>query len=555
MSSPTSTDVSSIVPGSIFPDDTPSPTITDGIIDSSPSPQSQISPPPESGSSDGQQIEVNSTTQIVLISLGVIVGVLFLVGVIATYYISHKNSKARDIKDNLESAELPVDVEKGVDPNNKGENEGQLFEVDMTESQANLETDKENNSDGNASSTPSTSAMGFVLQNNNGGSVNPFSTPTGSQLGFGMTATGTTEPLTRHNNRSSINDVANVYTHRQSMIDPLGAHPLQSVSAYQDSQLYSRQSYYHEHQNQRPTPYPMESSGEGSTSVLLDPFKTNNNSTSSLDVLANQQKSIQQIPESYMSHNRSSSSGSMSGRGGPGTLKDWEYQQEQHYAQDVQQSPISAPIVISDASVSEGDISYQPPSQPISPIHSKESPTVTSPRTPFRNGAAVFEGIALPRAARPSLDESEAGNTTVSLPSPRDCLLETAAASREEDDGDASGQEFIMDQQDMNGAYLDYGLHLQQGGKHQQFQSNNGASHPYPQVVRRALKQQSDKGKGMVRSSYLDDYCEQQQQQESSGSESLGRKSSTKILKRMSLYSSTPVDIRGGDMTVINEEK
>ncbi|KAG0370624.1 hypothetical protein BGZ54_005327 [Gamsiella multidivaricata] len=105
---PVPTDISSIVPGTIFQDDVPPPTFIDGSYDP-PTPQQQY-PPSSSlfratptGSSTGNgdkhvQIEVNSTTQTVLISLGVCVGVLFLLGVLATHYISHKNKRAEKKK-------------------------------------------------------------------------------------------------------------------------------------------------------------------------------------------------------------------------------------------------------------------------------------------------------------------------------------------------------------------------------------------------------------------------------------------------------------------------
>lgn len=86
------TDASTTMPGSIFSDDVPSAL--------SPSDNTDYTPPPPSPASNNNgggataQIEVNSTTQIVLITLGIAVGVLFLLGVAAAYYISHKNKRA-----------------------------------------------------------------------------------------------------------------------------------------------------------------------------------------------------------------------------------------------------------------------------------------------------------------------------------------------------------------------------------------------------------------------------------------------------------------------------
>lgn len=82
---------SAIIPGSIFQDDIPPPSITDTN-----DPQQQAPPPYYGGSNGRSQIEITSTIQIVLISLGVAVGALFLLGVIAAYYISHKNKRARE---------------------------------------------------------------------------------------------------------------------------------------------------------------------------------------------------------------------------------------------------------------------------------------------------------------------------------------------------------------------------------------------------------------------------------------------------------------------------
>ncbi|KFH64748.1 hypothetical protein MVEG_09480 [Podila verticillata NRRL 6337] len=89
-SDPGANPISAIIPGSIFQDDILPPSTTDTN-----DPQQQV--PTPYGSPNGRtQIEVTSTIQIVLITLGVIVGALFLLGVIATYYISHKNKRAQE---------------------------------------------------------------------------------------------------------------------------------------------------------------------------------------------------------------------------------------------------------------------------------------------------------------------------------------------------------------------------------------------------------------------------------------------------------------------------
>ncbi|KAF9344357.1 hypothetical protein BGX26_004462 [Mortierella sp. AD094] len=582
MSTPTPTDVSTIVPGSIFPDDIPPPTNTDGSNPSDPQYTS-----PGAGSGGQSVIKVNSTIQIVLISLGIVVAVLFLLGVVATYYISHKNKKAENLKEKLENGELPpttlestVDPEKGMYSNNRRQ-QGELLEVHISgENIGGLahpglrDGDNENSSSeagilsaaaGTGYTRPSTPGMEYSSNNNNGSGVNPFSTPNSSQFvvsGLAMTRTGTGTigsigGAGRHNNRNSIIDVANVYSHRQSMIDPLGAPP--SASGHQDLQTGSQQSHYYDYQNQQQISSFEVPSAAGSNSVLLDPFKTNNNSKASLDHLVNQQKpnacTMPTAHETFSSHHKSPSSGSILGASAM-----YHHHHDRYYVRGAQQTSVSAPIVMVSniTAAADGDISYQPPSQPTSPVHAKYSSSMTSPRAAFRNGAAVFEGVAVPRTARPSLDETEAGNVIVSLPSPRGCLLEAASAG----EGGGDGQEYMIDQQDMNGAYLEYGLHPQQRGDHQQHQSDDGAtSHPYPEVIRRAPKQHNDKGKDRVKSSYLDDYREQrrqqqqqQQQQEQQESSGFGKRLSTKLLKRISLYSSgssssTPVDNGGADMT------
>ncbi|KAG0039259.1 hypothetical protein BGZ82_008991 [Podila clonocystis] len=90
-SDPRANPISAIIPGSIFEDDTPPPSNTDMG-----EPQQQVPPPYYNPNGGRTQIEVTSTIQIVLISLGIVVGALFLLGVIAAYYISHKNKRARE---------------------------------------------------------------------------------------------------------------------------------------------------------------------------------------------------------------------------------------------------------------------------------------------------------------------------------------------------------------------------------------------------------------------------------------------------------------------------
>ncbi|KAF9323631.1 hypothetical protein BG006_001280 [Podila minutissima] len=83
--------ISAIIPGSIFQDDISPPSSTNTDMGE---PQEQVPPPYYNPNRGRTQIEVTSTIQIVLISLGIVVGALFVLGVIAAYYISHKNKRA-----------------------------------------------------------------------------------------------------------------------------------------------------------------------------------------------------------------------------------------------------------------------------------------------------------------------------------------------------------------------------------------------------------------------------------------------------------------------------
>ncbi|KAF9312355.1 hypothetical protein BG003_006383 [Podila horticola] len=90
-SDPRTNPISAIIPGSIFQDDIPSPSSTNTDMGE---PQQQAPPPYYNPNGGRTQIEVTSTIQNVLIALGTVVGALFLLGIIAAYYISHKNKRA-----------------------------------------------------------------------------------------------------------------------------------------------------------------------------------------------------------------------------------------------------------------------------------------------------------------------------------------------------------------------------------------------------------------------------------------------------------------------------
>ncbi|KAF9946039.1 hypothetical protein BGZ70_003436, partial [Mortierella alpina] len=100
------TDINTIVPGSVFQEELPPATVSDGSsYDHQFVPTHTVSATPRAstksggGSNDGHlDIEVSSTIQTILVTLGICVAVLFLLGVIATHYITHKNKKAEEKK-------------------------------------------------------------------------------------------------------------------------------------------------------------------------------------------------------------------------------------------------------------------------------------------------------------------------------------------------------------------------------------------------------------------------------------------------------------------------
>ncbi|KAI1319440.1 hypothetical protein EDD11_004017 [Mortierella claussenii] len=117
-SPPPQSDISSIVPGSVFQDDVPPPTFIDGSFDPSPplgsSPDSNRNSTVNTTDNNHVEIEVNPTIQTVLISLGICVGALFLLGVFATWFITHKNKRAEEKKKRV--LEAAVADEKGSGP-------------------------------------------------------------------------------------------------------------------------------------------------------------------------------------------------------------------------------------------------------------------------------------------------------------------------------------------------------------------------------------------------------------------------------------------------------
>ncbi|KAF9573710.1 hypothetical protein EC968_008110 [Mortierella alpina] len=105
-------DSNAIVPGSVFQEELPPATVSDGSsYDQQFAPThtvpatTGVSNKVGGGSGGGSlDIEVSSTIQTILVTLGICVAVLFLLGVIATHYITHKNKKAEEKKKVLGTA-------------------------------------------------------------------------------------------------------------------------------------------------------------------------------------------------------------------------------------------------------------------------------------------------------------------------------------------------------------------------------------------------------------------------------------------------------------------
>ncbi|KAF9930984.1 hypothetical protein FBU30_010989 [Linnemannia zychae] len=103
LTTPSLTEINAITPGSIFQDDL-LPSFLDTDSSSSTSYDTHNAPPPLSANKNDVtgghmgEIEVNSTIQTVLVTLGFCVLALFLLGVVAMYYITHKNRRAEEKK-------------------------------------------------------------------------------------------------------------------------------------------------------------------------------------------------------------------------------------------------------------------------------------------------------------------------------------------------------------------------------------------------------------------------------------------------------------------------
>ncbi|KAI8603398.1 hypothetical protein EDD21DRAFT_402879 [Dissophora ornata] len=557
--------------------------------------QQQYTPPPPSSSyppSEGSegQIGVHSTIHIVLISFGIAVGALILLGAAAAYYISRKNKRRKQ-----EESRLPA-----VPPGSADQREGET-----TTSERRTEDDDDGLSNGCAEKSPRHHPASMDKKAGTGAgympmrpgapgiksvldsrcATNPFTTSRGSQSGSSDLSTmeavasaAAWEDAGHFDPRNSIIDVAQVYARRQSLVDPLEPSTDGRISTVVDP---SRTRAFYDDSLVTP---PI---SEGSNSHLVDPFKTNNNSTTSISpsVDHNEALSSQRMNASYSWVHESNAQEMMITIGSPVPTEDWHYQKlrqddntlgyNMSYQYSTVQPPVSAPMVLS------GDISYQPPSQPTSPIERYDQPRLRGrrsfaelhiddantsiPRT-FRDGAAVFEGVAVSRAnknrspSRPGFEDTERNESIgrvfdtlgsplspqqqqtyrrqkwaggsgsgigvdtrrpadgesesviVSLPSPRGCLLEAEGAEE-------SSKHHQYLEQGENIHYLEYGFYPQQRGLRQPFHTvshsgdeddNNTSPYPYPKIVRRAPRQNNE-GRAAVKSSYLDDYREQQQ--------------------------------------------
>ncbi|KAF9431816.1 hypothetical protein BGZ76_011665 [Entomortierella beljakovae] len=238
--------VNKIVPGSVFDDDIPLSTFPDGAGFDPPSipPPSSSSSPPSSSGKGGiiGQIEVNSTIQTVLISLGICVGALFLLGVIATQYISHKNKRAAEKKIALkEKGILDVDdddYEGGLGEGEKGKKSGLKKSLgDIIRNDLDMVLiDEKGHRDGmghyllGPTQPPKSKARGFSIGSNNSPPVSTQS-PKGSIIGgigravgggghagtgsFQMGVSGPRGPGS--NPRNSFMDTNQVYNRRPSL--------------------------------------------------------------------------------------------------------------------------------------------------------------------------------------------------------------------------------------------------------------------------------------------------------------------------------------------------
>ncbi|KAG0355314.1 hypothetical protein BG005_005778 [Podila minutissima] len=380
-SGPPPSTINSIVPGSIFQDDVPS-TFAEGGYD----PQ-QANPPPATVTNGSGfknvEIEVNSTIQTILISLGIAVGAMFLLGVVAAQFISHKNKRAA-LKKKLDQGgekggreggggdegddgdeEEEIDVEGGQKKrgnNNVVEAEdhhdritrfsekheltvessmfdggigpnmsrrpsitGQLLGPDGPYSGATMYSNDNSPFHGPSSTTSSTSHPSFRLsnsassyQNPKGGSIigsvgiGAGGRPGGSNIhgsvgGSHANAKNSSQPMSHHqyqphhpsdhNPRNMVVD-GNIYEQRQGGDLHIGIPPSAQQNPY---------SHYSISPSSAGTPTgnpfaspPMSASSNASG---MDPFRTQNNSQASLNLMQGSSDSMAKQEDQYASRN------------------------------------------------------------------------------------------------------------------------------------------------------------------------------------------------------------------------------------------------------------
>ena len=221
--SPPPVEINTIVPGSIFQDDITPPTFVDGNgYDpvSSSSGESTSSSGSNGVGGKGPDIEVSSTIQTVLISLGIVVGALFLLGVVATQYITHKNKRAEEKKKRL--SETPEGEDEKGDGGLGGlkadDEKSELVTVMIDDYDKKQKKQKSNPSSSSSSSSPKGSIIGGV------------------GTAVGTSAAAATRAGIHDNSRNSFMEVAQVYSRRQSITPtPL---PPQSAMTSSDSSAF-----------------------------------------------------------------------------------------------------------------------------------------------------------------------------------------------------------------------------------------------------------------------------------------------------------------------------
>ncbi|KAF9088862.1 hypothetical protein BGX29_012353 [Mortierella sp. GBA35] len=304
------TDASSTIPGSIFADDIAPPPLSS---ESDPQP---YSPPPPSynNSSNGggggtTQIEVSSTIQIVLITLGIVVGALFILGVAAAYYISHKNKRAcQDKQQDAKASQATAAAEEGgrggyLESGGGSGEKSELDEPDMSRTTRNgsfssdailLGKEKAYTTSGNSYHRASSETESSGFGQSRGGT--PGHDPINGSYFSNTTTPTATLAQSSHNPRNSFIEVAQVYAHRQSLVhpvDPSIAIQQQMPISMTDSQQQQQQFLQYDGTlagatagSSSHTQWAAPSTEN--SSLLLDPFKTNNNSLASLNQMLEQ---------------------------------------------------------------------------------------------------------------------------------------------------------------------------------------------------------------------------------------------------------------------------